>query len=79
MRSTTVDTATLINLIFDAGYGASIYRDIDAAVRAWLDGMTRSPFCGWWPRMRPAIRATPADFSYGLYTAVICQDYPQPV
>ncbi len=38
-----VDTGTLINLIFDAGYGASIYRDIDAAVRAWLDARDPQP------------------------------------
>ncbi len=76
-RQTRVDTGTLINLIFDAGYGASIYRDIDAAVRAWLDGHDPQPILRMVAEDETGYRSDPVDFSYGLYTAVICQDYPQ--
>jgi pimeloyl-ACP methyl ester carboxylesterase len=77
LRETTVGTGTLINLIFDAGYGASIYRDIDAAVRAWLDAHDPQPILRLVAEDETGYRSNPADFSYGLYTAVICQDYPQ--
>jgi hypothetical protein len=77
LKATTVNTATLINLIFDAGYGASIYRDIDAAVRAWLDAHDPQPILRMVAEDETGYRSDPADFSYGLYTAVICQDYPQ--
>jgi pimeloyl-ACP methyl ester carboxylesterase len=76
-RETTVDTDTLIYLIFDAGYGASIYRDIDAAVRAWLDAKDPQPILRMVAEDETGYRSAPGDFSYGLYTAVICQDYPQ--
>ncbi len=77
LRDTTVNTSTLINLIFDAGYGASIYRDIDAAVRAWLEAHDPQPILRMVAEDETGYRSAPADFSYGLYTAVICQDYPQ--
>ncbi len=76
-RETRVDTGTLINLIFDAGYGASIYRDLDAAVRAWLDEHDPQPILRMVAEDETGYRSDPGDFSYGLYTAVICQDYPQ--
>ena len=77
LRATTVNTGNLINLIFDAGYGASIYRDIDAAVRAWLDAHDPLPILRMVAEDETGYPSAPGDFSYGLYTAVVCQDYPQ--
>lgn len=77
VRKTTVDTGTLMYLIFDAGYGSSIYRDMDAAVRAWVDDKDARPILRMIAEDETGYRSAPADFSYGLYTAVICQDYPQ--
>jgi pimeloyl-ACP methyl ester carboxylesterase len=77
LRATAVNTGNLINLIFDAGYGASIYRDIDAAVRAWLDDHDPLPILRMAAEDETGYPSAPGDFSYGLYTAVICQDYPQ--
>src|SRR5450432_1282815 len=37
LQPTTIDTAALIYLIDAAGYGPPVYRDLDAAARAWLD------------------------------------------
>jgi pimeloyl-ACP methyl ester carboxylesterase len=77
LRAATVDTSSLINLIFDAGDGASIYRDIDAAVRAWLDQKDALPILRMVAEDETGYASAPKDFSYGLYTAVVCQDYPQ--
>jgi pimeloyl-ACP methyl ester carboxylesterase len=78
MQPTTVDTGALIRLI-DAGgdvYGATIYRDIDAASRAWLNDHDAQPILRMVAENETPDDSDPADFSYGLYTAVICQDYP---
>jgi pimeloyl-ACP methyl ester carboxylesterase len=77
LRKTTVDTSTLMNLIFDAGYGSSIYRDLDAAVRAWNEGKDARPILRMIAEDETGYGSAPADFSYGLYAAVTCQDYPQ--
>jgi len=77
VRTTTVDTSTLLSLVFDAGYGASIYRDLDAAVRAWGTDGDAQPLLRMIAEDQTGYRSAPQDFSYGLYTAVLCQDYPQ--
>jgi pimeloyl-ACP methyl ester carboxylesterase len=76
MQATTVDTGALIRLIDASGDGASIYRDIDAAARAWLNEHDARPILRMVAENETATDDDPADFSYGLYTAVICQDYP---
>ena len=76
LRPTTVNTNTLIYLIFDAGYGSSIYRDLDAAARAWLDRQDPLPILRMVAEDETGYPSAPADFSYALYTAVSCQDYP---
>ena len=78
LQPTTVDTGALIRLI-DAGgdvYGATVYRDIDAASRAWLIDHDAQPILRMVAENETPDDSDPADFSYGLYTAVICQDYP---
>ena len=76
LQPTTVDTGALIRLIDASGDGASIYRDIDAAARAWLNDHDARPILRMVAENETATDDDPADFSYGLYTAVICQDYP---
>ena len=67
----------LMTVMFNAGNYPLIYRDLDAATRAWLEKADRTPLLrlaaevdtDWGP-------SAPADFSMGLAIAVVCQEYP---
>ena len=72
----TVDASALINLIDSAGSGPLIYRDLDAASRAWLDAKDPLPVLRLVSEQSTPSPSEPVDFSEGLYTAVICSDYP---
>ena len=72
----TLDTGALIRLIDASGNGASIYRDIDAAARAWLDRHDAQPILRMVAENATAVARNPTDFSYGLATAVTCGEYP---
>jgi pimeloyl-ACP methyl ester carboxylesterase len=76
LQPTTVDTGELIYLIDAAGYGPPVYRDLDAAARAWLDSKDALPMLRLVAEQNTASVDEPADFSYGLYAAVTCSDYP---
>ena len=76
LQPTIVDTATLIYLIDYAGYGPPVYRDLDAAARAWLDSQDALPLLRLVAEADTYSVSQPADFSYGLYSAVSCTDYP---
>ncbi len=76
LQPTTVDTAALIYLIDYAGFGPPVYRDLDAAARAWLDSKDALPMLRLVAEADTASADAPADFSYGLYEAVTCTDYP---
>jgi pimeloyl-ACP methyl ester carboxylesterase len=76
LRPTTIDTASLIYLIDYAGYGPPVYRDLDAAARAWLDAKDALPMLRLVAEANTASASDPADFSYGLASAVTCTDYP---
>jgi pimeloyl-ACP methyl ester carboxylesterase len=74
-----VSVRTMVDLTSDAGFDPLIYRDLDAADRAALSGVTQ-------PLLRLAAEAaqddnsTPRsaqDYSDGQYFAVACVDYPQ--
>lgn len=74
-----VDPSMLIALASGAGYSATAYREFDAAVRAALPP-SNDPV----PLVRRAREADPttgggsaSSFSYGLYYATTCTDYPQ--
>jgi pimeloyl-ACP methyl ester carboxylesterase len=75
----TVDAPTLFMAINGAGNNPVLYRDFDAAARAWLE--RDDPL----PLLRTMAEAAawgtpggsdPGDFSVGLYLAVVCTDYP---
>jgi pimeloyl-ACP methyl ester carboxylesterase len=76
LQPTTIDTASLIYLIDAAGYGPPVYRDLDAAARAWLDSEDPLPLLRLVAEENTSTVDLPADFSYGLYEAVTCTDYP---
>jgi hypothetical protein len=74
----TIDAAMLSYLAGTATYTFNVYRELDAAGRAYLE--RRDPA----PLLRIAAEqwywgdaGDPAEFSEGLYIAVICNDYPQ--
>jgi pimeloyl-ACP methyl ester carboxylesterase len=76
LRPTTVDTGTLINVIDYAGFGPPIYRDLDAAARAWNESKDSLPLLRLIAEENTPAVYRPIDFSYGLYTDVTCSDYP---
>jgi pimeloyl-ACP methyl ester carboxylesterase len=76
LQPTTIDTASLIYLIDYAGYGPPVYRDLDAAARAWLDAKDALPLLRLVAEANTASASDPADYSYGLASAVTCTDYP---
>ncbi len=75
-QPTTLDTGALIYLIDSAGYGPPIYRDLDAAARAWLNSKDALPLLRLVAEVNTASVDDPIDYSYGLATAVTCADYP---
>jgi pimeloyl-ACP methyl ester carboxylesterase len=82
-----VDIRALVDLVNDAGFDASptgldpgVYRELDAAARAWLEHRDSAPL------LRLTAQSygfdnfgfgTAVQFSDGLYFAVACTDYPQ--
>jgi pimeloyl-ACP methyl ester carboxylesterase len=76
LQPTTINTASLIYLIDYAGYGPPVYRDIDAAARAWLESQDPQPMLRLVAEADTGGVDPPYEFSYGLYEAVTCSDYP---
>jgi pimeloyl-ACP methyl ester carboxylesterase len=79
LRRVTIDPGVLIAVHTGAGYSPTVYRELDAAVRAAL-GRSSDP--------RPLLRlarenlylgagGAPRFYSQGLANAVTCNDYPQ--
>lgn len=76
----TVDPGDIGLLLASAAYGSPVYRELDGAIRAYLDPDDSDPA----PLMRMVAENEPPggggvvrQFSYGLYIAVACNDYPQ--
>jgi pimeloyl-ACP methyl ester carboxylesterase len=72
-----LDIAKLIEVMFNAGNYPVIYRDLDAAVRAWQDTGDKLPLL----RLAAEVDTdwgtpSPSSFSAGLYAAVVCAEYP---
>jgi pimeloyl-ACP methyl ester carboxylesterase len=78
MHEVTVDPPLLSYLMGVATYGFPVYRELDAAGRAWLEDGDPQPLLRiaaeqiYWGDAGPV-----EEFSEGLYVAVICNDYPQ--
>ena len=75
-QATTLDIGTLIVLIDYAGYGPPLYRDLDAATRAWASSGDTLPLLRLAAELNTASTDLPEDYSYGLASAVTCSDYP---
>lgn len=78
-RPVTVDPGILIYVYWSAGYSPTVYRELDAAVRAAL-ARPSDPA----PLLRlarenvyPGAGGAPRYYSQGLANAVSCNDYPQ--
>jgi pimeloyl-ACP methyl ester carboxylesterase len=78
LRDVEVDASFLSYITGVATYGTTVYEELDGAGRAWLQGGDPAPL------LRIAAEqtdwtevGTPEEFSYGLYVAVVCNDYPQ--
>ena len=76
LQPTTIDTSTLIYLIDYAGFGPPVYRDLDAAARAWLESEDSLPLLRLVAEAFTDNVDKPGAFSYGLYQAATCSDYP---
>lgn len=75
-----IDVDTLIQLVLAAGSDSGVYRELDPAIRAYVDRGDAVP-------LQRLVDATldpasdsgaVAEFSAGLYVANFCNDYPQP-
>lgn len=78
MRRVTVDPGTVGNMLYAGTQGPVIYRDLDAAIRAWFDKRDAKPLL----RLTAESIANedpqaPREYSYGLFAAVSCMDYQQ--
>ncbi len=72
-----LDISALIEVMFNAGSYPVVYRDLDAAIRAWQDNGDKIPLL----RLVAEVQTdwgTPSasSFSAGLYAAVACAEYP---
>ncbi|GAA0986693.1 hypothetical protein GCM10009555_064660 [Acrocarpospora macrocephala] len=76
----TVNVDTMIQLVLAAGPDSGVYRELDPAIRAYLDRGDKQPILRLTARtVFPDEDSGPAaEFSAGLYSAVFCNDYPQP-
>ncbi len=78
-RRVTADPGQLLLMMLRAGNGPTTYRDLDAAARALFERDDRLPLLRL---VAESINSNtvgggdPAAFSVGLYTAVVCSDYP---
>lgn len=75
--TTRVDVSQLLEVMFNAGNYPVIYRDLDAALRAWLDNGDKIPLL----RLAAEVdtdwgTSSASSFSAGLYAAVACAEYP---
>ena len=73
---TTVDVSMLFLLMTNLGASPLTYRDLDAAARAWLDSRDATPLLRLAAEYNTPFVSDPVDFSYALYQAVVCAEYP---
>ena len=72
----TLDVSTLLLLVTNLGASPITYRDLDSATRAWFDSHDAVPLLRLAAEYNTPSVTDPIDFSYGLYQAVICGEYP---
>jgi pimeloyl-ACP methyl ester carboxylesterase len=76
-----VGVTALVNIVNDAGYDFDPYRQLDAAMRAYLDHRDGTPLLRLYAQDigydYSDYSARAGYYSDGLYMAVACTDYPQ--
>jgi pimeloyl-ACP methyl ester carboxylesterase len=78
IQEVTADPGTIGNTLYDGTEGPVIYRDLDAASRAWFDSHDARPLLRLIAESNGNEDPTkPHDYSYGLFAAVSCMDYQQ--
>ena len=77
---TVADPTTLDYLMVSNATTSVVYRELDAAARAYLDDSNSAPLLRLLAENRVVSQAggsTPAAYSQGLFISVSCSDYPQ--
>ena len=74
---TRLDIPRLMEIVFNGGNYPVMYRDLDAAVRAWQDRGDKLPLL----RLAAEVDTdwgvpSASSFSAGLYASVVCAEYP---
>ena len=78
IQAMTIDAPMLSSLAAAATFSTSVYRELDAAGRAYLEDGDPAPLLRIASEQNvPGDAGDLADSSEGLYAAVICNDYPQ--
>src|SRR5262249_11536832 len=73
-----VDPGAIGLLVASAAYGAPIYRELDGAIRAFLDNTDPEPLIRMAAEAEPPAKAGAVRaYSEGLQLAASCNDYPQ--
>jgi pimeloyl-ACP methyl ester carboxylesterase len=78
----TVDLTALVNIVNDAGYDTDPYRQLDAAMRAYLRHRDPTPLLRLYAQdvgydYSDYVRTAPTYYSDAIYFAIACTDYPQ--
>ncbi len=78
----TVDLTALVNIVNDAGYDTDPYRQLDAAMRAYLRHGDPTPLLRLYAQdvgydYSDYVRTPPTYYDDPIYFAIACSDYPQ--
>lgn len=78
----TANAQGLAYVMFSNASGPVVYRELDAAARAWLNNNDQAPFLRLIAENQEAAYGASgylptSEFSSGLFVAVSCTDYPQ--
>jgi len=81
MQSVSMEVSGLVNLVSDAAEDLNVYRELDAAARALLDGGDPAPLLRLYAQRLAVDEAyfggSFREYSVELYLAASCLDYPQ--
>ncbi len=78
----TVGVTALVNIVNDAGYDTDPYRQLDAAMRAYLQHRDPTPLLRLYAQdvgydYSDYVRTPPTYYDDPIYFAIACTDYPQ--
>ncbi len=79
MHDVTLDAPSLFMVMNAAGSDPVVYRELDAAARAWLEHQDDAPLLRLTAEARDMSSpgGQPVDFSSGLYAAIVLHRLPQ--